>query len=144
MDFSSETKRENWVIQWFCRAFAAGVRKVMVKDASPGMARSVKTMVELLPDPFPMEQVNKRIGVSLESASVYRVERRSDGGWTYVAWAENGSWLDRSIELPIRSERAFKVSRDGKRKELTVSNGHVHVTLSSGTPFAEPVFVVEE
>lgn len=144
LSFASDTKRANWMLQFFARSFHAGMRKVTIQDAQgfPLQQAAVKTMVELLPEPFPMERVNDTLEIDREDAEVYRVVRE-DGATVYLLWAANGVWR-RRISLPVASSNVARVSRAGEREQLEVNRGEVEVVLKGSSPFSEPLFVVVE
>ena len=136
-------RREFWFIQWFTRAFTSGVQRVTVQDQhrSPASQAAVRTMLTLLPDPHPMEDVTEDLGYDRESAHIHRVERASDGGWTYIAYAENQT-AGTTVELPVRGPAAL-VTTTGDVTPLDVVDGMVVVDLPGLTLFSEPYFVVE-
>lgn len=136
-------RRENWIIQFFARAFSHHVDRVVIQDQhrSPAAQVSVRTMVTLLPNPHPLVEVTEELGYSQDEAYLYRNERASDGGWTYIAYAENQT-AGTTVELPVRGPAAL-VRRDGTVEELEVSDGTVTVDLPGLTRFSAPVFVVE-
>ena len=143
LSFASDTKRANWMLQFFARSFHAGMRKVTIQDAHGFVLQqaAVRTMVELLPDPFPMERVNAELGIDRDDAEVFRVIR-DDGATVYLLWAANGVWR-RRVSLPVSSKRVVRVSRDGEREPLEASGGEVELVLRGSSPFSEPLFVVD-
>ena len=59
----SEERRAAWRWQFMTRAFAAGIRKVAVMDASRKEQVAVQAYVQALPDPFPMARVAEKLKV---------------------------------------------------------------------------------
>src|SRR4051794_16200619 len=59
----SAERRAAWRIQFFTRAFAAGIRKVCVMDASGREQAAVRGYVRVLPWPFPMQPADAEVKV---------------------------------------------------------------------------------
>ena len=145
--------KKHWIIQWLTQAFAAGVTKATIMDASPEQARAVRTMTCLLPDPFPMVDVTAAVGANPAATFVFRATRNTDGGATYVAWARTGEGniFPPQVSLPVNSDDVKIVTWDGAVTSATVatdpSSGAKSVTLSlpgGGAPFNAPLFIVDQ
>jgi hypothetical protein len=153
-DSGATGAKGNWLLQWFARAFAAGVERVTVMDAnlSTPEQQAATEMIRLLPRPWGIQDVTKLLGYDPSAVSIYRWTSPTDGHWVYVAWAANGS-SGVTVKLPVQRAEPFQSTWDGGDSVLHASAGSVTVTLA-GSPgyaappadspqFSEPVFVID-
>jgi hypothetical protein len=138
--------KANWTVQWMARCFAAGMTRLSIMDAhnDPLQQQAVKTWLSLFPKAKPdIQNMTAALGIDPAVATVYRVRRAADGGWTYVAHAANNSTAGATVQLPVRGGAAILTTRTGAETNLLAHDGKVTVTLAGGAPFSEPVFVVD-
>ncbi len=140
----SRPRRAAWRFQFFTRAFAAGIRKVVVMDASAPEQTAVQAYVKTLPDPFPMLEASNTITVVHGQVAVFRHPDAPApaGGQVWVIWALAGSG-DATVEIPVRRERIGVVTVDGKFRTLSATAGRVRLDLSGDEKMAPPVLLVD-
>jgi hypothetical protein len=140
----SAERRAAWRVQHFTRAFAAGVRKVCVMDASKRDHAAVKAYVEVLPWPFPMRPADADVKVVEGRATVFRHDAGagSDAGVVWVVWAVSGAG-DARVDLPALRERVTVVRLDGTKAALPATGGRVVIDLKGDKKMAPPVLVVD-
>jgi hypothetical protein len=145
--------KQNWVVQWLTQAFAFGVTKATIMDATPEEARAVRTMTCLLPNPFPVVNVTTAVGANPSDAFVFRSTRNTDGGSTFVAWARSGGGnvISGHVTVPVTGSNVKIVSRDGVVSAASVTTNPVTGAKTAtvdlptgGGPFNPPVFVVDQ
>ena len=140
----SAERRAAWRIQFFTRAFAAGLRKVCVMDASPRERAAVRAYVKALPWPFPMGQADTEVKVLRGRAAVFRHAdgEQLDAGqvWVLWAWADSG---DAQVEVPVKRERVTLVQVDGSETRASTPGHRLSVDLRGDRKMAPPVIVVD-
>ncbi len=140
----SEQRRAAWRFQFFTRAFAAGVRKVVVMDASPPERVAVRTYVDALPNPFPMMPAETELDVVEGKATAFRHPdgADSDAGQVWVVWAlaDTGGAV---VTLPVRRETVEVLAVDGSRETIEVVDGRVRLELKGDSKMPPPVLVVD-
>jgi hypothetical protein len=137
-------RRAAWRFQFLTRAFACGIRKVCVMDASPLEQTAVKAYVSTLPNPFPMVVADREATVIAGQPVIFR---HSDGpkpadGRVWVLWAMANTG-DAEVTLPVVRARVTVISVDGLEKSLEASGGHVHLNLKGDAKMAPGVLVVD-
>ncbi|TWT82819.1 hypothetical protein CA13_42820 [Planctomycetes bacterium CA13] len=140
----SEERRAAWRFQFFTRAFAAGIRKVVVMDASPLEQIAVKAYVEVLPRPFPMLAASDQIEVVDGSAVAFQC-LDGDGveaGRVWIVWAQADTG-DAMIDLPVIGDHVQIVSVGGQREMKPASQGRVRLLLGGDPKMPAPVLVVD-
>jgi hypothetical protein len=140
----SEERRAAWRFQFFTRAFAAGIRKVVVMDASRKEQIAVRTYVQSLPDPFPMLRASDKIKVLRGRAEAFRHPDRTGkpGGQVWVIWAPAGTGTA-DVEIPVAHDHVETLSVDGQ-KEIVPASGHrVRVHLSGDDKMPRPVLIID-
>ena len=140
----SRERRAAWRVQFLTRAFAAGVRKVMVMDASSPEQTAVRAYIRALPNPFPMERANDRVR-ALRGAPVvfYHPDNtNADAGRVWVLWATAGMG-DAEVDLPIIRNLVKAVLIDGTEDSMTGTNEHVRVHLRGERKMAPPVLLID-
>lgn len=140
----SKERRAAWRIQFLTRAFAAGVRKVMVMDASLPEQTAVRAYVRALPNPFPMQRAEDQARVVSGTAAVFCHPEgtNSEAGRVWVLWATAGTG-DAQVELPILRTEARAVQVDGVEAILPSASRRVQVHLRGETKMAPPVLVID-
>jgi hypothetical protein len=138
----SSERRAAWRFQFFTRAFALGIRKVAVMDASAAERVAVRTYVRVLPDPFPMMSATREIGVLRGRAVAFRHPDRAGSGQVWVIWAvvNTGSAM---VEVPVCHQEVEAISVNGQSTPLLAENGRVHVELTGDTKMPPPVLVID-
>jgi hypothetical protein len=153
----SEQRRAAWRFQFFTRAFAAGIRKVCVMDASPAERRSVRAYVEALPDPFPMllatGQVNVVTGhvaafmhpdpaVPGSSPAIADQGAKPVAGRVWVLWALANTG-DAVVEVPTLYPHVTCVGVDGRTKVCPASDGKVRLNLKGDPKMAAGILLLD-
>jgi Glycoside hydrolase family 44 len=141
----SRERRAAWRIQFLTRAFAAGIRKVIVMDASRPEQTAVRAYIRALPDPFPMERADARI-MALAGRPVvfcHQDHTNADAGRVWILWAGAGTG-DAEVELPCVREQIRAVRVDGTESVLTVTNRQLRIHLSGDSKMAPPVLVIDQ
>lgn len=133
-DFTGNTEvtlRANWRWQFMSRAFAAGIRKVMVMDSQDEAERmSVATYVKHLPNPFPMQKEALEPLEGTVWAYRHLEGEGANAGQVWILWAENAG-APAVVEVPIRHSQALLVDVTGVEQTVTATNGTIRVSLSS-------------
>ena len=143
-DFLHRTPSERttaWFHQMFSRAFAAGVAKVNVMDATPEEQVAVATYVRHLPDPFPMVEASASLVVRAGDITAYQ-HPRPEGGAVWVVWATNGTTAA-TVDVPITGPEAVIAHLDGTEETVRPVGGHVTLELSGDAEISPPVLVVD-
>ncbi len=140
----SAERRAAWRIQFFTRAFTAGIRKVMVMDASPPEQAAVRAYVRLLPNPFPMLPAMRGISVLRGQPAVFTHldAPEPNAGRVWIAWALAGTG-DATVEIPVLRQHAVLVGVEGRREELAAPTYRVRVELTGDSKMASPVLLVD-
>jgi hypothetical protein len=140
----STERRAAWRFQFFTRAFAAGIRKVCVMDASPAEQAAVHAYVTTLPNPFPMLSASNEVVVVEGKVNAFRHPDgpEPDAGQVWVIWAlaDTGPAI---VQVPAQRERVEVVSVDGKSNTFTVVAGRVRIELAGDSKMAAPLLVVD-
>jgi len=136
--------RAAWRFQFFTRAFAAGIRKVCVMDASPLEQKAVRAYVKALPNPFPMLEVSNEVVVLQGNVSVFRhpdpVEPYAGQVWVVWPLANTG---DATVEIPVCRPLVWVVSVDGNSRTVMANAGRVRLDLKGDSKMPAPVLVVD-
>lgn len=139
----SEKRRAAWRIQFFTRAFAAGIRKVCVMDASSLERVAVKTYVDALPWPFPMEQANQSVKVVHGQVVAFRhKEVHNADGQVWVLWAVPGAG-DAVVEIPVAQNAVVIAGADGAQQRGQRANGYISLKLIGDEKMAPPVLILD-
>jgi hypothetical protein len=113
----SKERRAAWRFQFFTRAFAAGIRKVIVMDASAPEQVAVRAYAATLPNPFPMLPAEWRSRRTQGKVVAFRHPDgpEADAGqvWIVGALADSG---DAVLEIPVRRERVKVISRQWRHQ----------------------------
>jgi len=140
----SAERRAAWRFQFYTRAFAAGIRKVIVMDASRTEQTAMRAYVRSLPDPFPMLPADEQVTVRHGKAVAFRHPDRSGrpGDQVWVLWAKAGSG-DAVVEVPVHQTRVEVVSVTDERTSLHAAGGKVRVQLLGDAKMAPPVLLLD-
>jgi hypothetical protein len=139
----SSERRAAWRVQFFTRAFAAGVRKVCVMDASEAERIAVRTYVKALPWPFPMNRADALATVKQGQAVVFKHEDASpNGGRVWIIWAIAGG-DDAIVEIPVRKESVAVWGVDGSEKLVKCANGRLSLRLQGDPKMSPPSIIVD-
>lgn len=141
----SRERRAAWRVQFLTRAFAAGVRKVMVMDASAPEQAAVRAYIRALPNPFPMERVNERYKVVRGTPVVFRHQDTASAGArsVWVLWAVAGTGAA-EVELADIGAQAKTIQIDGKESLVVSTNGSVLIHLGGDQKMPPPLIVISE
>jgi hypothetical protein len=140
----SAERRAAWRMQFFTRAFAAGLRKVCVMDASQPERAAVRAYVRALPWPFPINAADAEIRPLHGRVTAFRhteVEQ-PDGGQVWILWAVAGTG-DARVEVPTLRERVTLVQVDGSESVKSASGRRVVVELKGDRKMAPPVLIID-
>ena len=140
----SSERRAAWRFQFFTRAFAAGIRKVVVMDASPREQTAVRAYVNALPNPFPMlEASNKVVVVQGQVAAFLHPDSQAkDGGQVWVLWALADTG-DATVEVPVRRDRLEAISADGRSETLAAAEQRVRLILKGDAKMPAPMLLID-
>jgi hypothetical protein len=139
----SAPRRAAWRMQFFTRAFAAGVRKVCVMDASRLERVAIRAYVSTLPDPFPMTDATLDATIVSGAGRVFRHDDRDEsGGRVWVVWARPGTEPFR-VALPARYGSVRVVRMDGKEQEVKVMNGEIVLQAEPDRKLSPPLLVID-
>ncbi len=140
----SAERRAAWRFQFFTRAFAAGIRKVVVMDASPAERVAVRAYIQVLPNPFPMIPASKEISVTRGQAVAFKhpVTDDSKTRAVWVIWpvANTG---DASVEVPVTASLVNIVGVDGRTNTVSSSAGKVSLQLKGDKKMAPGLLVLD-
>ena len=140
----SGARRAAWRMQFFTRAFAAGLRKVCVMDACAPEQAAVRAYVQTLPWPFPMRPADTEVKVRRGSAVAFRhPDSGTPGaGQVWVLWAVAGTG-DAEVEVPVVREQVTRVHVDGTRTVCRTRGGRLAVDLKGDRKMAPPILLVD-
>ncbi|MGA2032771.1 MAG: hypothetical protein ABSG68_10970, partial [Thermoguttaceae bacterium] len=140
----SAERRAAWRMQFFTRAFAAGVRKVCVMDASERERAAVRGYLQTLPRPFPMRPVAAEVQVAKGRATafVHLDGDKPEAGRVWVLWAVAGTG-DARVSVPVMCERVDTIGVDGVKTTCSTSDHRLMVDLKGDAKMAPPVLVVD-
>jgi len=139
----SAPRRAAWQIQFFTRAFAAGIRKVCVMDPSAPEQAAVKAYVATLPWPFPMRPADAEVKVLHGAAAFRHLDGKDpDAGQVWVIWAIAGTG-EAKVELPVIRGNLILINVDGAKSDVSASGGHVAINLQGDAKMAPPILVVD-
>ena len=140
----SRERRAAWRFQFFTRAFAAGIRKIIVMDASAPEQKAVRAYVAALPNPFPMRPALPEVVVVQGQVAAFHHPDgpEPDAGQVWVVWALAGTGSAK-VEVPVQRQRIEVISVDGQSNPLTVNAGRVRLDLPGDSKMAAPVIVVD-
>lgn len=140
----SAERRAAWRFQFFTRAFAAGIRKVIVMDASSPEQKAVRAYVDALPNPFPMLEASNEVVVIRGQISAFRHPDAAepDAGQVWVVWALANTG-DATVEIPARRPQVQVVSVDGTSRTFAASNGRARLELKGDSKMSPGVLVID-
>jgi len=139
----SRERRAAWRIQFFTRAFAAGISKVVVMDASKPEQAAVRAYVDALPEPFPMRRAGDMVKVLGGNPAVFLHwdNTNADAGRVWVLWATGAS--DAQVDVPTIQERVTQVSADASRIPLKSAGRTVRIHLKGDAKMAAPILLID-
>ncbi len=140
----SAQRRAAWRMQFFTRAFAAGLAKVCVMDASEREQAAVRAYVRALPWPFPMNDAVAEVRVLHGRAAVFRHPdgKQPEAGQVWIIWAIAGTG-DAQVEVPVRRNRVRLVQVDGASAVASAPGHQLTLGLRGDRKMAAPVLVVD-
>lgn len=142
----STPRRAAWRMQFMTRAFAAGVAKVCVMDASRPEQTAIRTYVEALPNPFPMLRVSNQVAILSGRGSVFwhpdQPRSAPGSGGVWVLWAEAGTG-DTTVSVPVQRAEAVIRQLDGASQVTPAANGRVTIHLQGDGKMAPPILLID-
>ena len=141
----SAPRRAAWRIQFMTRAFAAGVSKVCVMDASPIEQTAVRAYIDTLPNPFPMLRMSNQVDVIGGRANVFwhpDHEQPSSQEGVWILWAEAGTG-EASVSVPVRGSTAVLRQVDDSQTVVQATNGRVTIRLRGDAKMPPPVLALD-
>lgn len=140
----SQKRRAAWRVQFFTRAFAAGIRKVVVMDASPPEQLAVRAFLRALPDPFPMQRADDRVtALSGTAVSFCHLDStNNDAGRVWVLWAAAGTGDAEAGVHCVRKE-VRRLLVDGSETVMTRTNSLLRIHLQGDKKMAPPVLLID-
>jgi hypothetical protein len=144
MGILSAPRRAAWRMQFMTRAFAAGVAKVCVMDASRAEQAAVRTYIEALPNPFPMWRMSNQVDVLSGRATVFwhPDPPAPESGGVWALWAEAGTG-DATVSVPLARAEAILRQVEGASQIARAANGRVTIFLRGDAKMAPPVLVLD-
>jgi hypothetical protein len=140
----SAERRAAWRIQFLTRAFAAGLHKVCVMDASRQEQAAVRAYVRALPWPFPMNAADSEVKILRGRAAVFRHpdDEQPAAGQVWILWAIAGTG-EAQVEVPVRRKQVRLVQADGS-ESITRAPGHqFRLELNGDRKMPPPVLVLD-
>ena len=140
----SAERRAAWRIQFFTRAFAAGLRKVCVMDASEPEQAAVGAYVRALPWPFPMHPADAEVRVVRGLATAFRHpdSEGPEAGQVWILWAIADSG-DAQVEVTTKRAQVTLVQFDGSESAASTPDHRLTVILRGDRKMAPPVMVID-
>jgi hypothetical protein len=140
----SKERRAAWRFQFFTRAFAAGIRKVVVMDASAPEQKAVRAYIETLPKPFPMLSASNEVEVANGQVAVFRHPDgpQRDAGQVWVIWALAGTG-PASVKVPVQRQQVEVISVTGLTNRIPAEGARVRLDLKGDSKMPEPVLLVD-
>jgi hypothetical protein len=140
----SAERRAAWRMQFFTRAFAAGLRKVCVMDASKTEQVAVRAYVKALPWPFPMKPADADLKVLRGRVTAFRHldGATAEAGQVWVLWAVADTG-DAQVEVPVIRERVTLVNVNGSETVAHAPGKRLTVELKGDRKMAPPVIVID-
>ncbi|HTI72201.1 MAG TPA: hypothetical protein VMF06_19650 [Candidatus Limnocylindria bacterium] len=141
----SAERRAAWRFQFFTRAFASGVRKVVVMDASQLEQKAVRAYVRCLPHPFPMIPASREIRTIQGQTEAFRhpVGELPSAGWVWVLWPVAGTG-NAIIEIPVQNQRIVGINVRDETTPYTPSGGRIRLELRGDDKMAPGIIVVDQ
>ena len=137
----SEERRVNWRFQFFTRAFAAGIRKVVVMDAKTLEQQAVRTYIQALPNPFPMLPATSDLNMVNGNAIAYK-HPEGDTGFTWIIWAQVDTG-DATIQIPVSGTQVEVIEVTGTKSTLESTDGWIQINLNGDSIMPEPIIIFE-
>ncbi len=137
----SAERRASWRVQFFTRAFAAGIRKVCVMDASARERAAVQSYVRALPWPFPMKAADAEIKVLHGRAVAFRHPDGEENDQVWVLWALAGNG-DAEVEVPVTHDQVTIVQVNGSESVSNAPSHRLRIVLEGDRKIAPPVIVL--
>ena len=140
----SAERRAAWRMQFFTRAFAAGLRKVCVMDASKTEQAAVRAYVKALPWPFPMKPADADLKVLRGRVTAFRHldGATAEAGQVWVLWAVADTG-DAQVEVPVIRERVTLVNVNGSETVAHAPGKRLTVELKGDRKMAPPAIVID-
>jgi len=137
-------RRAAWRFQFFTRAFAAGIRKVIVMDASAPEQKAVRAYVNALPNPFPMLEASQEVVLMRGHLAAFRHPdgAQPDAGQVWVLWplANTG---EATVEIPAQRPQVQVISVSGESRTMETTRGRVRLELKGDAKMATAVMVID-
>jgi len=140
----SAERRASWRMQFFTRAFASGLRKVCVMDASELEQTAVRTYVRALPWPFPMIPADSEVKVERGQATAFRhpCSEQAEAGQVWILWAVADAG-NAEIEVPVAHTRVSVMRVDGSESILSPTGSRITLELKGDHKMAPPIILVD-
>jgi hypothetical protein len=140
----SGERRAAWRLQFFTRAFAAGIRKLGIMDPSAPEQKAVRAYLAVLPNPFPMLPAANELEAVQGQVSAFRHpdDLAPNAGQVWVIWAVAGTG-PAQVEVPVQREILQVVSLDGLSHPLPANAGRLRIDLKGDSKMAAPVIIVD-
>jgi hypothetical protein len=140
----SAERRAAWRLQFFTRAFACGIRKVCVMDASAPEQMAVHAYLSVLPDPYPMVASASEIAIRKGKVDcfLHRDGPGPEDGQIWVIWPLAGTG-DATVEVPVRRPTAVTVAITGIREMVSATKGKITLNLIGDAKMAAPFLIVD-
>lgn len=129
----SPEQKASWYWQFMTRAFAAGMRKVCIMDATAAERKAVRIYAQALPAPHPMIYSVDQIEVLAGKAHAFRhpLGDQPQDGRIWVLWAEDGT-QGAVVRLPVQSDQVGIVDHLGNTQIIPANGNQVTLGLQGG------------
>ena len=136
----SAERRAAWRIQFMTRAFASGVRKICVMDASEKEQTAVRTYVKTLPWPFPMQSADSLVRTQHDSISVFFHEDAlsNTNRSVWIVWVAAGQ-QGTEVEIPVRGDSVHVLDITGAETTVLSKLGYVSIHLKGDQKNGAPI-----
>jgi hypothetical protein len=139
----SEDRRAAWRFQFMTRAFACGIRKLVVMDASRKEQAAVRAYIQALPDPFPMVPGTEKVKTARGKLTAYsHTDRTGKPGRVWIVWAQAATG-DAEAEISVTHDKVEIVQVDGRRETVSAPGHRVRVRLKGDEKMAPPVILID-
>ena len=140
----SAERRAAWRMQSFTRAFAAGLRKVCVMDASAPERAAVRAYVRALPWPFPMEPADAAVKVRRGRVAAFRHPdgEQAKAGQVWML-GPSPTPATRKWKCPSRMSGSRSCRWTARKPSRPTADHRLTLELKGDRKMAPPVMVVD-
>jgi hypothetical protein len=115
-------------------------------DASLPEQVAVRTYIETLPNPFPMQRMSNKVDTVSGHATIFwhrdQPNPAAPPANVWVLWADAGTG-DATVSIPVTHPQVIARQIDGASETNRAENGRITVHLRGEAKMAPPVFIVD-